>query len=215
MCVHQYCFYSRRHREGPVRSHLRDGNDEDYWQTQEHHQLAGGLHTGRWVKGELRRRMGGGKHLEIMQYGRKSHFRINLLGALLFGFKRLSSVQLLWFHMARLIEPNFLIESHISVSKTVASPVKTDYVSYGHCQVRSMSLWSLLQRGIWESICVCAVHLGWSIATTPTRCPWRTCQSKTWSPAHTRWLVAWSTFHPRRLPSQMLFCSHSSQMASL
>ena len=43
------CPCSGCNRERPVGPDLRDGNDEDDWKTQEHHQPAGGLHTGWWA----------------------------------------------------------------------------------------------------------------------------------------------------------------------
>lgn len=41
------CVHSGRDRERPVRPDLRNGDDEDDREAQEHHQPAGGLHAGR------------------------------------------------------------------------------------------------------------------------------------------------------------------------
>lgn len=43
------CPRSGCNRERPVGPDLRDGDDEDDWKTQEHHQPAGGLHAGWWA----------------------------------------------------------------------------------------------------------------------------------------------------------------------
>lgn len=40
-------FSRRRNRKGPLRPGVRDGDDEDDWPAQKHHQPAGGMHTRR------------------------------------------------------------------------------------------------------------------------------------------------------------------------
>ena len=53
-------------------------------------------------------------------------------------------------------------------------------------------------RATWGSTCELVAHRAWSIATTQTRFLWRTCQSKTWCHALTKWLEAWSIWPPKR-----------------
>ncbi len=61
-----------------------------------------------------------------------------------------------------------------------------------------MSSWNTLLKETSGNICVPAGHMAWSTVTILTRCLWRPCPLKSWSPVPTRWLVAWSTWHLER-----------------